>query len=160
MNTSMVDDYYLIKYCDIPFVQSRMKSVYGTEDYESIKNGTSEFDTFDRDSIAGTKVKCIQESEFGKKDFIDKRKGKRFMVDFWIEINDSSTDYHLWYNENLNHWTIYGRELEYHDSNVCHKPIKSRKALIRQIKKWRLPKGCIVTWRGVYRGDDMMFKVY
>lgn len=160
MNTSEVEDYYLIKYCDIPFVQSRMKSVYGEEDYESIKNGTSEFDTFNRDSIAGTKVKCIKESEFGKKDFHYKRKGKRFMVDYWIEIDDSSTDYNLWYNENLNHWTIGGRELEHHDSSVCHKPIKSRKALIRQIRKWRLPKDCLVMWKGCYVGDEMCFKVY
>ena len=41
MNTSAVEDYYFIKYCDIPFVQSRMKSVYNIEYYESIKNGTS-----------------------------------------------------------------------------------------------------------------------
>ena len=160
MNTSWVEDYYLIKYCDIPFVQSRMKHVYGEEYYESIKNGASEFDTFNRDSITGTKVKCIKESEFGKKDFHYKRKGKRFMVDYWIEIDDSSTGYNLWYNENLNHWTIDGYELEHHGSNVCHKPIKSRKALIRQIRKWRLPKGSIVEWKGCYYGDDMYFKVY
>ena len=158
MNTSAVEDYYLIKYCDIPFVQSRMKNVYNTEYYESIKNGTSEFDTFDRDSIAGTRIKCIQESEFGKKDFLYKRKGRKFMIDYWIEA--SSTDYRLWYNENLNHWTIYSRELEYHDSNVCHKSIKSRKALIRQILKWKLPKGTIVKWMGHYIGDEMKFKVY
>jgi hypothetical protein len=77
MNTSVVEDYYLIKYCDIPFVQSRMKSVYSEEYYESIKNGTSEFDTFNRDSVAGTKVKCIKESDFYKKDFLDKGKGKK-----------------------------------------------------------------------------------
>lgn len=157
MNTPMIVDYYLIKYCDIPFVQSRMKSVYGAEYYESIKNGTSEFDTFNRNSIVGTHVKCIQESEFGKKDFLNKRKGKKYKSDYWIEA--SSTDYRLWYNENLNHWILYGRELEYHDSNVCHKPIKSRKALIRQIQKWKLPKGSIVRWSGCYYGDEMKFKV-
>ena len=159
MNTSAVEDYYLIKYCDIPFVQSRMKSVYDEEYCENIKNGTSEFDTFNRDSIVGTKVKCIQESEFGKKDFLYKRKGRRFMVDDWIEIDDSSTGYNLWYNENLNHWTIGGCELEHHDSSVCHKPIKSRKALIRQIRKWRLPKGSIIEWKGCYYGDEMKFKI-
>ena len=159
MNTPSNVDYYLIKYCPIKFVQDRMKSVYSTQ-YENIIDGTSSFDNFNRDSIAGTKVKCVKESDFYKKDFLHMRKGKRFMVDYWIEIDDSSTDYNLWYNENLNHWTIYGRELEYHDSNVCHKPIKSRKALIRQIRKWRLPKGCMVHWKGYYQGDDMIFKIY
>ena len=81
------------------------------------------------------------------------------MVDYWIEIDDSSTGYNLWYNENLNHWTIDGYELEHHGSNICHKPIKSRKALIRQIRKWRLPKGCLVMWKGCYVGDEMCFKV-
>jgi hypothetical protein len=135
-----------------------MREVYRKETIESILNGTSEFDTFNRDSIAGIKIKCVKESKFGKKDFLDKRKGKKYKSDYWIEA--SSTDYRLWYNENLNYWIIYGRELEYHDSNVCHKPIKSRKALIRQIKKWKLPKGSIIEWKGCYCGDQMKFKVY
>lgn len=158
MNTSLVEDYYLIKYCDIPFVQSRMKSVYSAEEYESIKNGTSEFDTFNRDSIAGTRVKCIQESEFGKKDFHYKRKGRKFVVDHWIEA-DNEWQW-MSYNEQFNHWVICGYELMNNDSNVCHKPIKSRKALIRQIRKWKLPKGSIVKWSGCYCGDQMKFKVY
>ena len=158
MNTSMVEDYYLIKYCDIPFVQSRMKSVYSEEYYERIKNGTSEFDTFNRDSIAGTRVKCIQESKFGKKDFLSKRKGKRFMMDYWIEVDNECQ--WVFYNEQFNHWVMCDKELMNHDTNVCHKPIKSRKALIRQIKKWKLPKGSIVEWKGCYCGDEMKFKVY
>jgi hypothetical protein len=158
MNTSMVEDYYLIKYCDIPFVQSRMKDVYSEEYYESIKNGTSEFDTFDRDSIAGTRVKCILESEFGKKDFLYKRKGRKFVVDYWIEVTNK--EHWLSYNEQFDHWVIYDKELMNNDSSVCHKPIKSRKALIRQIKKWRLPKGSIVRWVGCYSWDQMKFKVY
>lgn len=159
MNTSTVEDYYLIKYCDIPFVQSRMKSVYSAEEYESIKNGTSEFDTFDRDSIAGTRVKCIQESEFGKKDFLYRRKGKRFVMrNHWIEVDNEWQM--MFYNEQFDHWVIYDQELINSSTNVCHKPIKSRKALIRQIKKWKLPKGSIVKWMGCYVGDCIKFKVY
>lgn len=157
MNTSTVEDYYLIKYCDIPFVQSRMKSVYDEEDYESIKNGTSEFDTFDRDSIAGTHVKCIQESDYGKKDFLYKRKGKKFVSDYWIEVKNKK--HWMSYNEQFNHWVIYGKELMNNDTSVCHKPIKSRKALIRQIRNWKLPKGSIVRWAGCYYGDQMKFEV-
>ena len=58
MNTSFHLDYYLIKYCPIKFVQDRMREVYRKETIESILNGTSPVDTFNRDSIAGTKVKC------------------------------------------------------------------------------------------------------
>lgn len=157
MNTSTIMDYYLIRYCDIPFVQSRMKSVYGEENYESIKNGTSEFDTFDRNSIAGTRVKCIQESEYGKKDFLYKRKGKRFVSDYWIEVKNKK--HWISYNEQFDHWVIYGKELMNNDTTVCHKPIKSRKALIRQIRNWKLPKGSIVRWAGCYVGDEIKFKV-
>lgn len=160
MNTSIVEDYYLIKYCNIPFVQSRMKRVYSAEVYESIKNGTSEFDTFNRDSIAGTRVKCIRESKFGKKDFLYKRKGKRFRftIDHWIDVDNEW----LWmsYNEQFNYWVICGKELMNNDTNVCHKPIKTRKAMIRQIRKWKLPKGTVVHWKGIYQGDEMLFKVY
>lgn len=157
MNTPTIVDYYLIKYCNIPFVQSRMKSVYGEEDYENIKNGISEFDSFDRNSIAGTRVKCIQESEYGKKDFLYKRKGKRFVSDYWIEVKNKK--YWMSYNEQFDHWVIYGKELMNNDTTVCHKPIKSRKALIRQIQKWKLPKGSIVEWKGCYVGDEICFKV-
>lgn len=157
MNTSTVEDYYLIKYCDIPFVQSRMKSVYGEENYESIKNGTSEFDTFNRNSIAGTRVKCIQESEYDKKDFLYKRKGKRFVSDYWIEVKNKK--HWMSYNEQFDHWVIYGKELMNNDTTVCHKPIKSRKALIRQIRNWNLPKGSIVKWSGYYYKDEIKFKV-
>ena len=157
MNTPAYIDYYLIKHCPIKFVQDRMKQVY-PKHYENIINGISPFDNFNRDPIAGTKVKCIKESDFCKKDFLDKRKGKKYISDNWIEVYHNT--YWLIYNEEYNYWPIYDYELMSGNSNVCHKPIKSRKALIRQIKKWRLPKGCIVTWRGIYQGDNMMFKVY
>ena len=37
-----------------------MKEVYDEDYYNSIKNGTSQFDTFDKNSITGNKVKCIK----------------------------------------------------------------------------------------------------
>ena len=159
MNTDIVEDYYLIKYCPIKFVQDRMKHVYG-EYYENVIDNNSGFDLFNRDFIASTKVKCIKESDFCKKDFLDKRKGRKYACDNWIEIDTSATDYRLNYNEDYNYWSIYGRELIVGHTNVCHKPIKTRKAMIRQIRKWKLPKGCVVHWKGIYRGDEMLFKVY
>lgn len=156
MNTPTYVDYYLIKYCPIKFVQDRMKKVY-PKYYKNIVDGTSIFDNFNRDSIAGTKVKCIKESEFCKKDFLDRRKGKKYKVDYWIEVNHD--EYWINYNEDYNYWPIYWHELMSDNSNVCHKPIKSRKALIRQIRNWKLPKGSIVKWIGCYVGDEMCFKV-
>lgn len=162
LNTSLSEDYFLIKYCPLDFIQERMKEVYDEDYYNSIKNGTSSFDTFDRNSIAGSKVKCVKESEFGNKRFHYKsrKRGKRSPLRYWVEINHPN--YFLFYDENANKWLIYKMELynPSYLSSVCHKKIKSRKSLIRNIKKWNLPKGSIIRWMGEYIGDVMEFKVY
>lgn len=161
LNTSLSEDYFLIKYCPLDFIQERMKEIYDEDYYNSIKNGTSHFDTFDRNSITGNKVKCIKESNFGNKRFHYKsrKRGKRSPLRYWVEI--IHPDYFLDYEENIDKWLISGYELykPYCISNVCHKHIKSRKALIRNIRKWNLPKDSIIRWRGEYIGDEMEFKI-
>lgn len=58
-------------------------------------------------------------------------------------------------------WVINGYELcTPYISNVCQKKIKTRKSLIRNIRKWNLPKGSIIRWMGEFIGDLMEFKVY
>jgi hypothetical protein len=139
-----------------------MKEVYDEDYYNSVKNGTSLFDTFDRNSIVGSKVKCIKESNFGNKRFHykNRKRGKRSPLRYWVEVYHP--DYFIDYEENTDKWLISGYELykPHYISNVCHKPIKSRKALIRNIRKWNLPKNSIIRWGGEYIGDEMEFKVY
>lgn len=161
LNTSLSEDYFLIKYCPLDFIQERMKEVYDEDYYKAVKNGTSQFDTFDRNSIVGSKVKCIKESEFGNKRFHykNRKRGKCSPLRYWVEV------YHpymfIFYDGINDIWVIFGYELYTpYVSNACHKPIKSRKALIRNIRKWNLPKGSIVRWSGEFIGDFMEFKVY
>jgi hypothetical protein len=158
---SKSQDYVLIKHCPLDFIQEQLKHIYDIE-YYSIKNGTSIFDTFNRNDISGQKVKCIKETDFGNKRFHYKsrKRGKRSPLRYWVEINHPN--YFLFYDENMDKWSIYKMELynPSYLSSVCHKKIKTRKALIRNIRKWNLPKGSIVRWIGEYVGDDMEFKIY
>ncbi len=155
LNTSDTMDYYLIKYCPLDFIQNRMKEVYGEDYYLSIKNGASVYDTFKRES--GTKVKVIKESKFGTKDFLDLPHRPK-IVNFWIEVEHPRFTFS--YHENKNIWTIDGKELAHVTSDVAHKKITSKRAMIKQILKWKLPKGSVVKWMGTYVGDDIYFKVY
>ena len=161
-STTHSQDYVLIKHCPLSFIQERMQYVYDEKEYNDIKNGTSEFDTFSRDSISGEKVKCIKESDFGNKRFHykNRKRGKRSPLRYWIEVR--LPDNFIDYDEDRDRWLISGYELynPHYMSNVCHKKIKSRKALIRNIRKWNLPKGAVVFWAGEYVGDTMKFKVY
>lgn len=65
----------------------------------------------------------------------------------------------LWYNEDYDYWVSMS-ELGDHTSNMYHKNINSTKAMIRQIIKWKLPKGSVVIWSGRYVGNEFKFLVY
>ena len=157
LNTSHTEDYYLIKYCPLSFIQERMINVYGEDYINQIKNGTSLYDTCKR-NIA-TRVKIISKSKFGNKDFLYHRK-PTLGVDYWVEV--SHPKLHLTYNYRTDQWLIHGFELgDEYGSNVCHKKIKTKKSLIRHIlKKWKLPKGVTIKWRGCFVGDNIIFKTF
>lgn len=155
LNTDLTIDYFLIKYCPLEFIQKRMSEVYSDIYINNIKNNSSLYDTFKRD--VSNKTKCIKESDFCTKDFLDTcRVDNKKIYPWWIEVKHP--EYSLWYNDELDIWIIDGYELGKHSGNVCTKTIKSKRALIRQILKWKLPKGCEVRWEGEYVGDDIIFK--
>lgn len=156
MNTPQYLDYFLIKYCPLEFVQNRMEEVYGWDYVKSVLNGTCEFDTYKRD--IGTKVKVIKYPLFSrnKNKLCEKKKQMKF-----IYLREKIDDYYLnlWYNEDYNCWVSLN-ELGYYTSNMCHKNINSVKAMIRQIKKWKLPKGTVVDLAGRYVNNVFSFLVY
>ena len=160
MNTSHTMDYFLIKHCPLQFVQDRMLEVYDKDFVQKIINETSEYDKYSRN--VGTKVKIISYPQFGNKTKL--QEPKKWFV--WIEAEAfeknefDMTDY-LHYNEDYDYWVDDERnELGYGSSNVAHKKIKSLKAMIRQIRKWKFPKGTIVTMQGRYRNNCFKFLVY
>lgn len=157
INSSQSLDYFLIKYCPIQFVQDRMKEVYDDEYYNSIKNGTSEYDTFIRPE-SGTKIKMIKDSKFHNRKFFsfyNNRFNKKLVyINIEVQYNNES----LWYNEDFDTF-ILNNELGYWTCNSADIKCKSIKAVVRKIKKWKLPKGAIVTVFGRYIGESWKFLV-
>ena len=155
MNTPYALDYFLIKHCPLDFVRKRMEEVYNQNHIESVKNGTSRFDTFKREPFK--KIKVIKESSLRKADFLIR--SKRRHLD-WIEVIHPVRGMFFSYNEDDDLWVIPTHELGYGCSNVCHKKVCSKRAMMRLIRKWKLPKGCEVHWKGCYVGDTIIFKTY
>jgi len=157
LNTSHTLDYFLIKYCPLRVVQDRMKEIYGIDEYNAIKTGISWFDTFVRPE-AGTKVKMIQDSKYrNRKPFsayssLHNRKYVRVLVD--VRYNSES----LWYNEDYDTF-LFPYELGIATCSCAVPKCKSIKAIIRKIRKWNLPKGCIVEVKGRYVGETWKFLI-
>ena len=151
MNTGHSMDYFLIKYCPLKFVQNRMKEVYDEEFYESVKKGTSEYDTFSKEGKYGVKCKCIKRPDITT----NRPWGQK---EWFVQLNEPNEYNFLWYNEKYDNW-VWPYELGYSHGNTCWK-FKTIKSLIRHIRKWKLPKGTIVRATSRYVGIDWEFKVY
>lgn len=154
-NTPVYADIWLIRNCPFDFIQDRLKEQYGggwsktaftdhNEDnlYEQIKNGTSVYDTFQRNGL-GKKVK-VKFHHISGSWCRDKK------CWWWINVNPytycSSTP---WYNENDDMW-YWDKEAMPISSNVCHKyGSLTKKNVVNLIKKWNLPKGTIVTFENL-----------
>lgn len=143
MNTSDVMDYFLIRECPLNVVQQRMREVYEEEYIRSVKNGTSEYDTFVRPE-GGKHLRLTKKpkrnyhykwySVYSKKKVRDK-----FNIDRIILPDGTSTG--IYYSDEYDYWTL-PHELccgSWNSSPIF--PIKSLKALARKILKWKLPIG-------------------
>lgn len=150
MNTSCSMDYFLIKYCPLQFIQDRMKAVYDEDYYNSIKNSTSEYDTFTKEGKYGKHCKVIKKPDVMTKTPIGY---KKWFIQLW-EPDDYK---YIWYNGDKNIW-IWSNELGIGESNTCRR-FKSIKSVIRNICKWKLPIGTIVKVYSRYVGIDWEFKV-
>lgn len=149
MNTSNVLDYFIIKECPLKFVQNRMKEVYSSEYIQSVLHGTSAYDTYKREPI-GTKVKVIKYPKFGNRSKLcEKKRGMKFITVLEPKMR---------YNAEYDYW-LSDNELGWYNCSICNKNINSTKAMIRQIRKWKLPKGTKVSWCGRYIGNEFIFVV-
>ena len=126
LNTTQEEDYFLIKYCPLKFVQDRMKEVYDEEYYNSVKNGTSPYDTFTKEGRLGDGKVKLQKI---------RGRGKKSKYLYWTD----SSSYGLRFSEETNKW-LWPYELGNWNTSTADK-CHSIKALIRQIRKWQLPKG-------------------
>ena len=148
-NTPTYLDIWLIRNCPLAFIQDRLKEQYGggwskeaftshnDEDmYHQILNYTSPYDTYKRIGSHRFSIKYKINNKFKDDD-----------LTWWIDILELG----WWYNEKHNAW--------YHDdealpisSNVAHfNGNISKRKLARIIKKWNLPKGTKIRFRGDYK---------
>lgn len=147
MDTPYSLDYFLIKHCPVKFVRKRMRQVYDDEYISSIENGTSEYDTFTKAGKYGTRFKVIKQPKV--------KVNLPYLSCNWF-VSAGGRGVHLVYNEDKNRW-YWPQEL--HESGrwisgMAH--IKTIKSLKRHMRKWKLPKGTIVTaWSGY---DNLIYK--
>lgn len=140
MNTPTYLDYFLIKHCPIKFVQERMEEVYPKDYTDSIKNGTSEWDTFKRPT-PGRKLKWI----FGKPK-------RRRDLRGWLSVHDvkfKDSDDYPHYNDETRKW-IFPGELGTWNTSCADLNCRSIKAITRQILKWGFPEGTTITIYGAH----------
>lgn len=152
LNSPQSLDYFLIKYCPFTFVQERMEEVYDKEYVESIRKGTSEYDTFKYPEIS-THFKIIKRGESLKsKNYLWKlyfRKSHKQY--FWIEGTLGSS--YLHYNKDINRFILPG-ELGYWTCTGAYKA-RTIKALIRSLRKMKIPKGTIIEAYGRYTREKL-----
>ena len=156
MNTPCAMDYFLIKYCPIELVQERMKEVYDEEDYEAIKNGTSEYDKFVR-PVGGKHVKIIKKPEWNYtykwfNEYLGKyrRTGYSVTLTYPEHIEDAFTEY----NEEFDVFLLPGELGSITVAGQVRTDCMSIKAILRKIIKWNLPIGTIVHVFGMHTGES------
>lgn len=144
LNTSYTEDYFLIKYCPIKVIQDRMKEVYDEEEYNSILNGTSEFDKFVRPTKVNH-IKLIKKPHYYRPAKYFSRYSKKWILDKYTVDIDLPGEWGKYpsYNENDQQWLL-PNELGIGTISSPDLKCKSWKALIRKIRSWYLPKGTII----------------
>ena len=155
-NTPCKVDYYLAMYCPVKAVQEYLDSAY-KGNWRNV-DYWSDYTTFNRNP--GNKIKVIKYPKFGK---INKALNQRF--GWHIKVYTTRKTKYSEYNdrpiyyEDTNQW-IYDNELEFPIDNswgLCN--YKTIKSLIRNIRKWKLPKGSIITAQGRYFGERYEFLI-
>ena len=164
-NTSTEVDIWLIRNCPFEEVQDRLKEQYGggwsktaftdhNEEnlYEQIKNGTSIYDTYQRNGL-GKKTRISIKTEYGKP-FRDKK------LRWWIDIIHDAGDY--WgYDEDLDIWSKEVELLPYNTS--CCTTIKgplTKKNILNRIRKWDLPKGTKLSFEALWYNKGKRYSVH
>lgn len=146
MNTSFSVDYFLIKHCPIDIVQKRMREVYDEDYYNGVKNGTNKYDTFPCEGKIGTRV--VLRKRGNRSNHISR--GHYFVYAEHDEVT-------LWWSDEIGRF-LWHKELGVWSSN-CFNGCKTLKALIRRLRKMKLPKGAVVKATGRYTDEYFEFEI-
>ena len=123
-NTSEIVDIFLYKHCPFELVQERLKEQY------------SDLSCLDREPI--------NEHEIGNHFIIPKKFINRIVYGQWYCIEVKYNERYWGYNAETDQWVSINELGKFHQYCLYIK-LTSRKTLARQIRKWNLPKGAIIS---------------
>lgn len=148
-NTPTYLDIWLIRNCPLEFIQNRLKEQYGggwskttfsdhndDDMYQQILEYSSPYDLYERVGSHKFTVKHTINDIFKDDDLY-----------WWVQICGIG----WWYNDKHKEWYHNDEALPI-SSNVAHfKGNISKRKLARLVKKWNLPKGTEILFRGDYK---------
>ena len=162
-NTPTWYDRWLWLNCPLSFVRERLQKQYGSHFLEKFESWTYEKPIPRKKKYTFLEVP----TGYGYKWFMNNaryncrwpRNSKQ--LTYYIEVKCPDEKYERGYNESIDQWCPQFDFLPCHNNFIWqnyHKRIPSKKSIMRQIDKWALPKGTIVTVYCInYKGMD--FKV-
>ena len=148
-NTPTYIDVWLIRNCPFEEIQEHLKEQYGggwsktaftnhNDDdlYEQIKNGTSAYDTFERNGRGKEgKIKIIR--IFGRP-IRDKR------LRYWVQIRKNADGYNFWYNDDDGMWYDECELMPWNTNTAIICRSLTKKSIVNLVRKWDLPKGTVL----------------
>lgn len=146
-NTPIYVDIWLIRNCPFDFIQERLKEQYGggwskeaftghndDDMYEQIKNGTSIYDTYQRNGLG-------KNAKIHFHNYKNVPRDKKCF--WWIEVDGLG----WWYNEDDNMWYCHEEAMPWTSNVYNKKGTLTKKNIINLVKKWNLPKGTKVRFQ-------------
>ena len=131
-NTPVHVDVFLIRNCPFDFIHKRLVEQYGEETYNQIKNGTSVFDTFQRNGLGKNARVKFSKHAFS---YLPRDKKSWWLVEIVNEIG-------WWYNEEDDAWYHYNELMPFTSSanDRIHGAL-TKKNIVNMIRRWNLPRG-------------------
>ena len=162
-NTPVWFDRWLWLNCPLSFVRSRLQQQYDSNHLEGFESWVYEKPVSRKQKYTFLAVPSCRYYKWlmskGKSGF--KQSGKYKQAIYEIIIECPNEHYERKYDEQTNQWyPMFGMLPCYEDFvwQTYHKRIPSKKAIVRQLNKWDLPKGTIVTVKCI-RYLDLDFKI-
>ena len=167
-NTPTYVDVWLIRNCPFDVIQERLKEQYGggwsktaftkhndSDLYEQIKNGTSVYDTFERNG-KGKDGKVRIRTIFGRP-IRDKR------VLYLVQIAKEANGYDMWYDDDDDMWYDRREMMPYNTNTAAIRKPLTRKNIVNIVRRWDLPSGTVMRFsahlgRYVYWEFDVTVK--
>lgn len=141
-------DRWLIRNCDIDTIAERLKFQYDSS-FEEIKNSVDEPYVYE----PSTSFKVLYKKPKGGRIKKNPYRGR-----FFIDIITRDEDNNWWYNSYNCKWVNTFKDYRPYTESSCHLYANSLKAVFRQVRKWKLPKGLKIRVSLGWIGYDVYIK--